>query len=59
MNQINQIDQKNQKDQRNLLLFRLLAARPASHHHQGEDSQTQEPEARPAIGGISELDEVG
>jgi hypothetical protein len=59
MNQINQIDQKNQMDQKNLLFFGLLAAGPSTHHHQGEDGQTQEPEARPAIGRIGELNEIG
>ena len=42
-----------------LLFFGLLAAGPAGHHHQGKDGQTQEPEARPAIGGIGELDKIG
>lgn len=40
-----------------LLFFRLVAG-PLRHHDQDEDGQTHEPEARSAIGGISELDEV-
>src|SRR5256885_2314542 len=55
-NQINQIDQIDQSD---LFFFWLFAAGPSAHYHQGEDGQTQEPEARPAIGGIGEFDEVG